>query len=270
MLSIISQESVVLIECFFFFFNLSCCNLILSFQWKHSAEDEYKWLRAKRRQCLWRLFSRWILTKGEKADGISLTYGKLLRVTQPDQCPHSLFSPFASLWGTFNAETCACLGNQEVVEHLKMLTDVWESVLRGLLVSAFDVRDWRTASQGFSYCCIFLHWLLRECKKQRFCDVEDPAQMLHMLLPLWQTFCIHAVDAPPLCSVTKVSGWKYLIKSLCLICDSEFHKDKRAGSTCLTYIRHNKEDVRVSRLLHSEICRAWKRQRQSLISQKWV
>lgn len=103
--------------------------------------------------------------KGKKADGISLTYGKLLCVTQPDQCPLSLFSPFTSLWGTFNAQTCSCW---ETERHLKTLTDVWESVLwgsSGLLVSAFDLRDWRMASQGFSCCCIFFFWLQRECKK---------------------------------------------------------------------------------------------------------
>lgn len=107
--------------------------------------------------------------KGEKADGIPLTYGKLLRVTQPDQCPLSLFSPFTSLWGTFNAQTCSRWGTEAGGgEHLKMLTDVWESVLwssSGLLVSAFDLRDWGTASQGFSCCCIFLLRLQRECKK---------------------------------------------------------------------------------------------------------
>lgn len=46
--------------------------------------------------------------RGRKLNGISLTYGKLQRVTQPDQCVRSLLRPlFASLWGTFNARTCS-------------------------------------------------------------------------------------------------------------------------------------------------------------------
>lgn len=46
--------------------------------------------------------------KGRKADGISLTYGKLHSVTQPDQCPLSLsFFLRLHLWGTFNAQTCS-------------------------------------------------------------------------------------------------------------------------------------------------------------------
>lgn len=81
----------------------------------------------------------------------------------------SLFSIPFSL-GAFNAPTCSGWGTQRWRSTWKALTDVWESVLRGssgLLVRAFDLRDWRTASQGFGCCCIFLVWLQRECKKQR-------------------------------------------------------------------------------------------------------
>lgn len=141
----------------------------------------------------------------------------------------------------------------------------------GLLVSAFDLRDRRTASQGFGCRCILLRRLHRECKKWRGPVMwKIPCKTLHALLRLWGTFRIHAVDVPPLCPVTKVGGGIHLIKSLWLICSREFYEDKRAGSKCLTYNRHNKDDVSVSCRLEREICQARSWEQRSLMSQTFV
>lgn len=78
--------------------------------------------------------------KGRKADGISLTYGKLHSVTQPDQCPLSL-SLFSSVCisGGLLMLKLALVGIARAVEHLKMLTDVWENVLRLLRIVGYTV-----------------------------------------------------------------------------------------------------------------------------------
>lgn len=80
----------------------------------------------------------------------------------------SLFSPFTSLWRTFNAQTCSRWGTERRGSTWKR----WQMCEKlrgssGLLVSAFDLQDWRTASQGFSCCSIFLLRLQRECKNWR-------------------------------------------------------------------------------------------------------
>lgn len=76
--------------------------------------------------------------RGGKADGISLSYGKLRRVTQPDQCPLCLFSPFTSLWGTFKAQTCSRVWGTKRRESARKQMCEKVRGSSGLLVRAFD------------------------------------------------------------------------------------------------------------------------------------
>lgn len=169
--------------------------------WKQPAEDEYKWWRTNREDNVSRASSGGYWPRGRKADGISLTLmasctmlHKQINVVSPS----FLQSPF---WGTFNAQTCWC---REAREHLKTFTDEWETVpccSSGLLVSAFDLRDWRTASQSFSCRCIFLLRLQRECRKwrdpvmwkilHRFC-MCFPHSERHFVFTLW-TCCLYVL-----------------------------------------------------------------------------
>lgn len=103
-LAFMSLECALFIKCLFLqpFLLLS----ISSSPRKQTAEDKFLRLRAKKEDNVCTDSSNRDWPKGGKADGISLTYGKLQHVTQPDQCPPS--PPFASLRGTFNAQTCSC------------------------------------------------------------------------------------------------------------------------------------------------------------------
>lgn len=120
-----------------------------------------------------------MLTKGGgKADGISLSYGKLRRVTQPDQCPLCLFSPFTSLWGTFKAQTCSR------VWGTKRRESTWKQMCEKLRGSVWSgrLRDGEPRFQLLLYIPPATSEGMYEIR--RFCDVEDP-QMLRML-PLAQ------------------------------------------------------------------------------------
>lgn len=162
-------------------------NLILPPHQQLLAEDEF-WPKAKGWETTVSLetLEAAIDPKGGKADGISLTWGKLHHVTQADQClPPPPLSLFFLPWGTFaDSRLLLSLASGQEKEKDKnkikirnLLTDVWETLQ---LPQCFDLEEWRTASWDFS-CRVFpsaTSQAMYEIKKS--CDVEDP-QMPHLL-----------------------------------------------------------------------------------------
>lgn len=161
--------------------------------------------------------------------------------------PFFFFSPFASLWGTFNAQTRSCRSREGggAPEKCWQMYEKMFSGFSGLLAGVFDLQDWRMVSQGFGCRCIFLLWLQRECKKWRdsvmwkimhrccICFSRSERhfvfmQLMRCLYVLWPRSVVENIWL-------NLSGW-FAIRSF---------KDKRAGSTSPTYNRHNKDDVRV-------------------------
>lgn len=96
----------------------------------------------------------------------------------------SCFSPFTSLWGTFNIQSCSCWGTERQSSTWKHW-QISEKMFLGIVGKSFWSARLKDSQPRF-HLLLYILLLTSEGMEEieRFCDVEDPAQMLHASLTL--------------------------------------------------------------------------------------